>query len=379
MDVALKYYLFSLVMCILGMIAQGLVRPSIVFNAYEEYGLLMVSFLTAAFMFSRAFSSSYGGILVLSRGYRLVISIGSLMIGFTITAYMVFPPSLYPLIRVVEGFSAGLLWPLIQSLITATVPKDWRARALSLYFVLGSLSYNLGIFMGGVISGIYGIEVLFYTAFFMMVAMAFIGFSCTRDVRPVVGGRRYGFKDYIVFSRRIADLVPIIFIVGGVSGLSLDYLLAYSRGVTGISREMARFYWSYAGYLGLILSLVISYIADKWGGEKINYWIGVGVSISLIMISFPLPPIILYSLLSLPVIGSKIFKPIIRSTVAGRTDMPEISVALINSLSNIGAGFAPLIVTAINMLVGTDFNSGLLVYSLLSFMVMVYLIIRRKR
>jgi len=361
-----RNFIIALLIGIFGMIVYGFIRPYIVFRSFEVYGLLAVASLTAGFMLARAFSSLYSGLLISSRGYGFTGSCGLFLLAIAYYVYTMVPVNVYPIVRVLEGFASGLLWPSIQALVVSSVPSNWRARGLSIYFVLGSVAYYFSVWIASPLRHIIGYNGLFTASILIIIGMAIVYGIIMWKVKPSYSIGKTEFSIYYKLFRKTIDLIPIAIVMGGVGGLSLDYLLAYARGISGFNRDLARLYWSYAGYLGLILSLLFSYLADRYGGEKINYGIAYIVSISLIAIAIPTNPLVLYSLLSLPMIGNRIFRPVIRSTMVSRTSEKELAVTYTNMLTNIGAAIVTLSIALINYFITIQFNIGLIIYSIIS-------------
>ena len=375
-----RNFIIALLIGIFGMIVYGFIRPYIVFRSFEEYGLLAVASLTAGFMLARAFSSLYSGLLISSKGYGFTGSYGLFLLAIAYYVYTVVPVNVYPIVRILEGFASGLLWPSIQALVVSSVPSNWRARGLSIYFVLGSVAYYFSVWIASPLRHVIGYNGLFTASILIIIGMAIVYGIIMWKVKPSYSIGKTEFYIYYKLFRKTIDLVPIAIVMGGVGGLSLDYLLAYARGISDFSRDLARLYWSYAGYLGLALSLIFSYMADKYGGEKINYGIAYIVFVSLMVISMPSNPLLLYSLLSLPMIGNRVFKPVIRSTMASRVDKKELAITYTNMLTNIGAAVVTLSIAVINHFIPLWFNLGLMLYSIISIasITIVYLKIFRR-
>ncbi len=363
----LRYYLVALTVCITGMFIHGLIRPYIVFHTLEEQGMLYVALLTTGFMLARGFTSLYTGLFIKRYGFTVTGSLGLTLWFIVLYMYLYIPSSLYPLVRVIEGFSAGLLWPTMQALAVSSIPFNWRNRGLSIYFVSGSLVYNLGVWIGGFLRRGYGVYGLFYPSMALTLSLVLFYIVSTRGCvyRGSSGSTGLSLGVYRrVFSKTI-DLVPLVIAIGGIAGLSLDYLLAYSKEVSGFDYSVARLYWGYAGYIGLVMSLLLSYIADRvGGGYRVSYLAVYLMSIALALASIPLQPLLLYTLLSIPVMGVRITRPLIRGVVLERERDREIAITYTNTLSNIGAAIAPLLVTTINTVTKTNINIGVITYTL---------------
>ncbi len=376
----IKYYLLALTVCSIGMIVVGFIRPYIVFHTLEEQGIVFVACLTAGFMFARALTSLYTGLFIKSRGYCFTGTIGLVLWTSVLYLYLITPSNLYPLIRVVEGFSAGMLWPTMQALVVHSIPSSWKTRGLSIYFIVGNVSYNFGVWFGGLVKAWAGVYGLFYSSIVLVTVLILVYSLATKGL--YVNSSLYSNVDLGLYRdvfKKTVDLLPIAIVVGGIAGLSLDYLLAYAKELSGFSYETARLFWSYAGYLGLALSLLVSYVADKYGGVGISYSVAYIVSISLLAISTPLNPILLYTLLSIPVMGTRVFRPVIRGVAIERVGDRELGITYTNTLMNLGAGIAPLIVVTINQLVETNINTGVIAYSLASITTITMFLLKNRR
>lgn len=372
-------YLTAIYVVVMGMIASGLIRPLIVFHLLEEQGLLYVALLTTGFMISRGVSSLYTGLMLKSYGYRFTGSIALTLWCFSVTLYARVPPQLYPFIRVLEGFSAGLLWPLMQSLVSISVPREYRSRAMSLYFIAGSIAYNAGIWVGGYIEEVYGSSLLFLIALIILFATIIL----YTIISPIAGGKQPIVKVKKTYARvfsELASIAPLVIVVGGLTGLSLDYVMAYAKDVSGYPSLVARILWSYTGYVALIISYTVSHILDKYPSKTIPYAVGYTTVLSLASLSLKLPPELVYGLTILPRISSSVFKPVIRGFITKTSSDPEIATTAVNFLSNISAAFTPLIVVSLDTVVGgtPTFNSiGMFIYASISLIILLLLCLRK--
>lgn len=357
---------------VMGMIVSGLIRPLIVFHVLEEEGLFYVALLTTGFMVSRGVSSLYTGLMLKSYGYRFTGAIALTLWCSSITFYACLHPQLYPLIRVLEGFSAGLLWPLMQSLVSISVPREYRSRAMSLYFIAGSIAYNAGIWVGGYIEELHGSSILFL----LTLAILSTTIVLYTIISPATGSRQPVVKVKKTYARvfsELASIAPLVIVVGGLTGLSLDYVMAYAKNVSGYPSLVARILWSYTGYVALIISYTVSHILDKYPSKTIPYAVGYTAILSLASLSLKLPPELVYGLTILPRISSSVFMPVIRGFITKTSSDPEIAITLVNFLSNISAAFTPLLVVSLDTIVGgtPTFNSiGMFIYASTSLIIL---------
>ncbi|WFO74746.1 MFS transporter [Desulfurococcaceae archaeon MEX13E-LK6-19] len=366
-------YVTALYVVVVGMVVAGFIRPLIVFSVLEEQGLFYVALLTTGFMVSRGFASLCTGFLIKERGYRLSGALALFLWCLSIMLYTIVPWQFYPIVRVLEGFSAGLLWPLMQSLVMASVPMEYRSRAMSLYFIAGSIAYNAGIWAGGFIEEYLGQTVLFVFSITLLLA-AVIPYTLIAPTH--VSRREKSIKkirmSYMRVFRELSSVIPLVVIVGGMTGLSLDYIMAYAKNVSGYTSILARILWSYTGYAALVVSYIVSYIMDKHPSRSIPLAIGYIVIASLAILSLKLLPEILYMLTILPRVSNTVFKPIIRGYAAKTTSDPELATTAINFLSNISAAFIPLIITSIDTIlyIPVLLSPGILVYTIFATLIL---------
>lgn len=374
-----KGYMTAIYIVIMGMTVLGFIRPLVVFSVLRSQGLLHVSLLTVGFMLSRGISSLYTSLMIKRYGYRVSGFIALTLWCTSIITYLYTPTHIYPLVRVLEGFSAGLLWPLMQSLVSISIPREYSSRAISLYFIAGSLSYNIGVWIGGFIEKYWGKELLYLTALIMLTTMM-ISYSVTSlnynvSTEWYIRERKVKTPVSRVLSE-IANIIPLIIIVGGLSGLSIDYILAYVKSVSEHSDFTVRTLWSYTGYIALIVGYILSHILDKYPSKIIPYTISYITVLSLALLSLRLPLELIYLLTILPRMCSFTFKPIIRGFTVKISSDPVIVVALVNSLSNVSAALTPLIIVLIDMLAKPThiLNSlGLSIYTLISMILLIIL------
>ena len=380
-----REYITAMYIVVMGMIVSGFIRPLVIFNVLGSQGLLHVSLLTLGFMLSRGISSLYISLMIRRYGYRISGLIALVLWCISITIYTYTPLHIYPLIRVLEGFSSGLLWPLMQSLVSISIPKEYCSRAISLYFIAGSLSYNVGIWIGGFIEKYWGKELLYLTTLVILIIMIIsydlISLNCNVNTEWYIRKKRVKTPIGRVLSE-IANIIPLIVIVGGLSGLSIDYILAYVKSVSGHSDFTVRTLWSYTGYIALIIGYILSHILDKYPSKIIPYTISYITVLSLAFLSLRLPLELMYLITILPRMCSFIFKPIIRGFTVKTSSDPEIVVALVNSLSNISAALTPLVIVFIDKLAKPThiLNSlGLSIYTLISIILLIILNLSKSR
>ncbi|ABN70679.1 major facilitator superfamily MFS_1 [Staphylothermus marinus F1] len=334
------------------MIVSGIVSPHISIKVLEANGLLWVSLLTLGFMSARAFSSILHAELYELLSARVTGSIG---LGFILLSYILYsisPPILYPAIKLLEGFSAGLFWPLMQTLLVVGVDKNWRSRWLSIYFLVGNISGYAGYQIGSLIIQFWGSDKILYTGIIIGLIYLLLYIIISPSTRYSVEKRgKISFKTILWETRRIPALIPLVFLVGGVNGLLKDYLFAYAKVLTGYSEAVLRNYWSIAGYIGLTLSILFSHMLEAQGHTKTVLVISITAILSVIILPITTNPVIVFTIITLCIIGTRTLRPILRGLASNKTSKPEIGIALINSLANISAGITPFLIALVSIII----------------------------
>ncbi|ABU81485.1 MFS transporter [Ignicoccus hospitalis] len=146
----MKEFYALLLVAFLGNAASRTARMGSAFATLEE-GWGFLAALAAAFSLGRLASSFLGGELSKKYGSK-VTSLGLASLGATGLGYALLPPSYYPLLRAFHGFSAGFTWPSLQAITMSKVPREYRGRASSLYFVSGNLAWFFAFALGGLLA-----------------------------------------------------------------------------------------------------------------------------------------------------------------------------------------------------------------------------------
>ncbi len=329
------------------MIAVGFVSPHISLETLSSTGLIGVSLLTLGFFTARSLSSLIHSPLMIRLNPRVMGLISLYLVALTYLLYVVLPPTTYPLVKVLEGFMAGLFWPLMQSILVGSVSPNWRSRWLSVYFLLGAASGYIGVQLGSVLIILFGeaslipagfIIVILYGVFYALIAP-------NRVFNDNSAGRRPGFFEALSEAGRLVWLIPLLLLLGGVNGLLKDYLFGYARIATGFDEALLRLYWSIAGYTGLLLSILMSYIYEA--RRRMSMVLVLGTICSSTIIILPLAsvnPLLYFMVIALTIVGLRILRPIVRGYASSKASRPEHGIAFVNSLSNLSAGLIPFIV-----------------------------------
>lgn len=342
----------SMVSVVLLMIIVGVVTPHLSIKVLENEGLFWVSLLTLAFMVARALASITHASLYRVLSARFLGVAGLLAIVASYALYAVSPTVAYPAIKLLEGFAAGLFWPLMQTLIVDSVDPRWRSRWMSIYFITGNVAGYAGYVIGSLVYSFLGAGLIVWAG--VGAGMVFLGiYAAIAPGRRVSFERRPspGLREVFADMGRIWPYVPVILLVGSVNGLLKDYLFAYTKEVTGMDEPTLRNYWSMAGYAGLALSYVLAHVQEGMGKRRPVLALSTALVASSSLMLIARDPVTVFAILTATTVGLRVIRPILRGVVSNAASRPENGIALVNAFSNIAAGAAPVIVALLAVLV----------------------------
>lgn len=342
----------SMVSVVAVMIIAGIVTPHLSIKVLEKEGLFWVSLLTLAYMAARALASiAHAGLYRgLSARFLGLASLSAIVLSYVL--YALSPAVAYPAIKLLEGFAAGLFWPLMQTLIVDSVDPGWRSRWMSIYFVAGAVAGYAGYVIGSLVYSLLGAGLIIWAG--VGAGAAFLGvYAVMAPGRRVsFGGRASpGFKEVFADVGRLWPYIPVILLVGGVNGLMKDYLFAYTKEVTGMDEPALRNYWSMIGYTGLVLSYVLAYVQEGLGRTRAVLAMSTALVASASLMLVARDPVTVFAVLTATTVGLRIIRPVLRGVMSNAASRPENGIALVNAFSNIAAGVAPVAVAYISVLI----------------------------
>ncbi len=329
-------------------VITGIVSPHVSIKVLEAQGLVWVSLLTLAYMSSRAVASIiHAGLYrVLSAKYLGLL--GLLLITSSYALYASMPESTYPVIKLLEGFAAGIFWPLMQTLVVDSVKPEWRSRWMSIYFIIGSLSLYVGFQVGSLIISVAGRGTVVWAGTVLCIAYAVIYLLVApyRSFRTEPA-RRVPVIAALSELRKVTPYLPVILLVGSVNGLMKDYLFAYTKRVTGMNEVQLRNYWSLAGYAGLVLSYLLAHMQEVMGKTREVLIISSALVASASLMIVVSDPAAVFAILTATTVGLRVIRPVLRGVVSNAVSKPEHGIAIVNAFSNIAAGASPLLIALI--------------------------------
>jgi hypothetical protein len=348
-----RSFFTSITSVIYVMIVSGIVSPHISLVVLSSEGLLWVSLLTLGFMLARSYSSILHAKLYNMFSARITGLIGLLLLIVCYISYSSLPPITYPLVKLLEGFAAGLFWPLMQSLLVIGVRNSVRSRFLSIYFLIGNISGFLGYQIGSLIYIYLGshmiinmgiLLLILYLIIYFVISPSSIGNGIYRDRKSL------SITGILGEAGRLKLIVFLTILVGGINGLLKDYLFAYTRLLTGFSEPILRNYWSITGYTGLVLSILFTHLYEGMGYRRFVLWSSTIFTLSITLLIFVNDPVLVFSIIVLAMLGTRILRPLLRGIASSKASRPENGIAIVNSLANISAGIVPFIIGLISIM-----------------------------
>ncbi len=344
---ALPFFIYFLVLG--ASIGMGMVRPILPLYVRElgasgfEVGLLV-----SGFMLARSISSILFGALSDRIGRRPFIYLGLLGLSLT-TLLMVFMPHyrFVILLRGLQGFFAGAVWPQLQILVGVASKKSFRARAIGIYFILGSLGMALGnglasLVLQFIVKAKDVPEVIAAKWVFVIAAvMIFLSISLVR------GGEEDGEK-----SKEGEGEKPTLssgfwlYVFGFLSGIQLglfqSIFILHLKEFFGFTMRSVSLLLFIFGITGIVFTYLLSHLADKLDGMRVLRGIIFvsGVASFILPFSRSLALALLMAFLIMSSVRG--FMPISRSIVISEGGKRGTKVGALNSVSNLGSVISPL-------------------------------------
>lgn len=340
----------SLILAFFSGMAFSIVRLALTFKLRTDIGAraIEVTSLTTGFMVARAVFSPIGGTIgdKLPRS-RYLISSTLLFPSFVIT--LLFRFSINPIkiifLNFLHGVFSGIFWPTIQVIVGYSSPRDKRGVLLGTYFTLAGIGSSIGYSLYGKLSLSNDEFLLLGSLFYLMSAIVSLKFL--RSWKKTNSKYEWS-KDENEARRRVGEELPekfvllSAFLLGGVMGLSGEYLYLFLREVHELSKEELGYLLTSSSIVGIMSGISSGYVLDRLGVRKSLLFIISLSSMSLLVISLRIGRI----LLTLSVLGMSFSSwgsmPITRNVSSFRRSKGTL-VGLSNSLSNLGSASFPLL------------------------------------
>jgi len=332
---------------LIGTLGFRLSIPVIAFLGRDilQLSAFLVSFFYSGYMVSRALSSITLGYIV-DRVPKVIYLVPLFAAVFALTIYCYIYADNWifiVLLRMVQGFLGGCIWPLVQYLVAQISPQNLKGRILSVYFALGSAGILLGNVVYAIIVDYPLSHKLAISTSFFLVAALFMLTAIYLTRQKIVYYKREGTGNKISFER------PVLYVV--FSGFLLALCVAFAFGdivyiyvseVLSLTRSDTALLLAFCSGLSICFSYIISWFADK-GYERET------LALTYILVAASIPLISIGSIYILPLgltlalISIRAFHPLSRRYIALHCSMPAIGIGAVNMATNLGISLGLII------------------------------------
>jgi len=278
------YYVLAL-KGILTELPEELVGTIEAYKASVELGALM-----AAFMISRAPMAAFVGYLSDRMGRKKIIALGLTLYFLTAVGFILSPniPSLI-IVRILQGVSSAMVWPVAETLLTEIVDKLQRGKAMSIYVSLMNFAGIFGPSIGVAIYKLYITSVsnpdLFTALRTPFIFLAIVSLIALISSLSLPKGRKsnittdkshfnfQGIKDSLnKLSTEAKRSIYVIYVNGVVNGFGMG--IVNTSAIVYIIQEVAKdpaglgMLYSISGTVTIISSILAGHLSDKIGKRK---------------------------------------------------------------------------------------------------------------
>jgi len=336
-----KRLLVVYIIVLISMIAVGLSRPAITFKikkieAHDLIGL-KIGLITTAFFIFRALGATLSANI---KNKKLIVTLGFFGFAFCLTVYNISNTYL-PIIltKPLEGFLAGLTWPLIQLLVGVFAAEKWKITCMTIYFMMGRIGIQAGSILYGLINSI---ALSLFLASILMLISAFPVFKIYQsDKEGHKEKQKAEVKEKIIL--QTSPIYLAAFATGFNMGLVMELTLFYLNTVKNLSEAQTSILYGIAGLSTLFIPVIKGYFADVYSRRLI-------VSLSLLSVTLGgfvfslefvrgflvLVPLIIY------ITGLATLQSLVRG-LAILSKNPQKAIGYTNASGNIGAAISPII------------------------------------
>ena len=278
------YYVLAL-KGILTELPEELIGTIEAYKASVELGALM-----AAFMISRAPMAAFVGYLSDRIGRKKIIALGLTLYFLTAVGFILSPniPSLI-IVRILQGVSSAMVWPVAETLLTEIVDKLQRGKAMSIYVSLMNFAGIFGPSIGVAIYKLYITSVsnpdLFTALRTPFIFLAIVSLIALISSLSLPKGRKsnittdkshfnfQGIKDSLnKLSTEAKRSIYVIYVNGVVNGFGMG--IVNTSAIVYIIQEVAKdpaglgMLYSISGTVTIISSILAGHLSDKIGKRK---------------------------------------------------------------------------------------------------------------
>ena len=334
----------------LGTLAFRISIPAVAFytRSVLKGTMLELGLLTTSFFVTRAISAVITGDLA-DRGLNLRVLASSCFLihsGIVLLYQLTSSWLQVVALRALQGLLNGFSWVSVQFLLGASVKREIRGRAYSIYFAFGSLGAFSGNLIYSLMTGAPLLKLMALSSLFFL-STALTAFLIKGSE---VGGPRK--QDGKAASKanlgRWADgLLPWISIMvfssrSFSSLLTGDVIYIYLSEGLGLGPSLASFLVGSGSLIGLAASLPVSWIADK-KDDRLALQIAVGaVAIGAFAFSLKSPTASVAGYLML-VMGVVSLTPVVRRLTMTYQRRRGVALGAVNAVGNVGTATSSLL------------------------------------
>jgi len=241
-------------------------------------------------------------------------------------------------LRGIQGALNGVAWTLVQYSLGASVGREIRGRAYSLYFISGTIGFLIGNLVYASMACLSVTEILLPSS----ILMAAAGMSSYR----LEGGPVKSVSERAKSSSESSDLVvaflsSMVFASAAYSSLlSGDLMYIYTNEFLGMSRSTSALVIGLANALGMVGSLSLTWVADSRGDV-------LSLKLSLLLTAvgsaiFSMKWALAVAGYFLVALGMKSMMPLSRRIVMTYSRKRGLALGVVNAVGNIGTASSSL-------------------------------------
>ncbi len=354
---AIRAYLLVLIVSFTGSLAFRLSIPVVAYHVREELeaSALIVGLITASYFVMRALSAGVSGELASRiRDYRLIPITGFSISAIVVLAYAyTYTWVMVVLLRLAQGFLAGLMWIPLQYAVSVYSSESWRGKAYAVYFIVGASGAQLANIVYALMEP-YGALTILLLASTLYVASTLVVLLIPIP-KPSTSSKDFSKRSNGGLS--LVKIIPVL-VAGFTVGFTLsiyygDIPYVYVREALGLSRQDTALLLAVTGFLGLGLGLIASHIADRYPNKPILEVTITLLPLGLLLISTGWLWLVIIGF-SLLTVVSRVFTPLSRRIVTVKSGNPARAVGYLNALSNVGMAIGFIYVGYMYDLLGVE-------------------------
>lgn len=313
-----------------------------------------IGLIAAFYMLFRAIFSTINGIRWdKNKNFSKRISFGFLFLSLIFFIFFFKNNFLaFLILRSVQGMISGGIWPIMQ-LETMKNAGKRRGKAISLYYILGNFGSVLGILLCApllllIFKGLSlpsqddGLRYLFIVSgsviFFLFLLSGKLNFTNNKQIEVEQKKNKMPFSTIFTF------FLLIVFANGMVSSILNSIIIVFIKEFYNFSSIVTTLVYGLLIFIASVFLYLVNIRVTEKNWQKIILTVIIIMAITLGMFYFPLNKLMTFLLLLILFTGVKTVVPLTRNiTFLIFKNSKGKKIGLLNSISNIGSFFGPLI------------------------------------